>query len=78
MQPYTKVLTKSKHGLVTGTLRGMADYYNLNLAGLQFVFLIAAFFGVGIILYVVLCISIPSYKDRAALLKERQNQSLTR
>lgn len=74
MQPYTKVLTKSKHGVITGTLRGMADYYNLNLNGLQFVFLISAFFGVGFILYFVLCISIPSYAKREALLKEHKSE----
>jgi len=66
----SKVLTKSKHGLVSGTLRGLADYYNLNLNGLQFVFLIAGFFGVGVILYFVLWISIPNYSQREVLLND--------
>ncbi|WP_350226569.1 PspC domain-containing protein [Thalassotalea piscium] len=69
-----KVLTRSKHGLVSGTLRGLAQYYNLNLNGLQFVFLIMAFFGVGIILYFVLWISIPSYSKRDFLLTELANK----
>ena len=74
MQSNSKVLTKSKHGLVSGTLRGLADYYSLNLNGLQFVFLIAAFFGVGLILYFVLWISIPNYSQRDILLNELQSK----
>ncbi|WP_372870864.1 PspC domain-containing protein [Shewanella sp.] len=74
MQSNIKVLTKSKHGLVSGTLRGLADYYGLNLNGLQFVFLIAAFFGVGLVLYFVLWISIPSYSQRAILLNDLQSK----
>lgn len=74
MQSNIKVLTKSKHGLISGTLRGLADYYSLNLNGLQFVFLIAAFFGVGLVLYFVLWISIPSYSHRDVLLKELQSK----
>ncbi len=74
MQSDIKVLTKSKHGLVSGTLRGLADYYSLNLNGLQFVFLIAAFFGVGLVLYFVLWISIPSYSQREALLNDLQSR----
>lgn len=72
MKSNTKVLTKSKHGLVSGTLRGLADYYSLNLNGLQFVFLIAAFFGVGFVLYFVLWISIPSFSQRETLLNDLQ------
>ena len=74
MQSDNKVLTKSKHGLVSGTLRGLADYYSLNLNGLQFVFLIAAFFGFGLVLYFVLWISIPNYYQRKALLNNLQSK----
>ena len=74
MQSNIKVLTKSKHGLVSGTLRGLADYYSLNLNGLQFFFLIAAFFGVGLVLYFVLWISIPNYSQREALLHGLQSK----
>lgn len=76
MSSEIKVLTKAKHGLVSGTLRGLADYYHLNLNGLQFVFLVAALFGFGIVLYFVLWISIPSYSQREVLLAEiEENQS---
>lgn len=75
MESNIKVLTRSKHGLVSGTLRGLADYYSFNLNGLQFVFLIAAFFGIGFVLYFVLWVSIPSYSKRAGLLNElKSNQ----
>jgi phage shock protein PspC (stress-responsive transcriptional regulator) len=74
MQSDNKVLTKSKHGLFSGTLRGLADYYSLNLNGLQFVFLIAAFFGIGLVLYFVLWISIPNYSQRKALLNNLQSK----
>jgi len=74
VQTDIKVLTKSKHGLVSGTLRGLADYYHLNLNGLQFVFLIAALFGVGIVLYFVLWISLPSYSQRSVLLSDLQSK----
>jgi phage shock protein PspC (stress-responsive transcriptional regulator) len=65
-----KVLTKSKHGLVSGTLRGFADYYGLNLNRLQFVFLLAALFGVGFVLYFALWISIPNYSQKETLLND--------
>ena len=74
MQSDSKVLTKSKHGLVSGTLRGLADYYSLNLNGLQLVFIIAVFFGIGLVLYFVLWISIPSYSQKEALLNELQSK----
>lgn len=70
MTTETKVLTRSKHGLLSGTLRGFADYYNLNLGGLQLVFIILAFTGFGLILYLVLWMSIPSYSKREELLNE--------
>lgn len=70
MQSNIKVLTKSKQGLVSGTLSGLADYYSLNQHGLQFVFFIAAFFGIGLVLYFVLWISIPNYSQRAALIDD--------
>lgn len=68
MSSELKVLTKSKHGLISGTLRGLADYYSLNLNGLQLLFLIAGFCGVGIIIYFILWLSIPNYSQRAILL----------
>lgn len=66
------VLTRSKHGLVSGTLRGMASYYHLNLNGLQLVFLIAALFGFGFVIYLVLWLSIPAYSKRGELLQAAQ------
>lgn len=69
MQSEKRVLTRTKHGLITGTLRGLAEYYGLNLNGLQFVFLIAAFCGVGLVLYFVLWVSIPSYSQREKLIE---------
>lgn len=70
MKSKTRVLTRSKHGLVTGTLRGFADYYGLSLTKLQLVFLIAACFGVGLVAYFALWLSIPGYSQRARLLQE--------
>ena len=67
-----RVLTRSKHGLVSGTLRGMANYYHLNLNGLQLVFLIAALFGFGLVIYLVLWMSIPAYSKRQTLLQAAQ------
>jgi phage shock protein PspC (stress-responsive transcriptional regulator) len=74
MQPNRKVLTKSKHGLVSGTLRGFANYYDLNLNGLQFVFVIAAFFGIGFVAYFMLWLSIPNYKHREVLLTDLESK----
>lgn len=67
-----RVLTRSKHGLVSGTLRGMANYYHLNLNGLQLVFLIAAFLGFGFVIYLVLWMSIHAYSKREELLQAAQ------
>ncbi|WP_157813541.1 PspC domain-containing protein [Pseudoalteromonas spongiae] len=74
MESNRKVLTRAKHGSVTGTLRGLADYYCLNLNGLQFVFLIAALFGVGFLIYFALWLSIPSYSQRAVFLQELESK----
>ena len=54
----------------------MASYYHLNLNGLQLVFLIAAFFGIGFVFYAVLWLSIPSYTRREALLQKARAQQL--
>lgn len=70
-----RVLTRSKHGLVSGTLRGMANYYHLNFNGLQLVFLIAAFLGFGFVIYLVLWMSIPAYSKREELLQAAQARS---
>lgn len=76
MEPEIKVLTRSKNGTLTGTLSGFAAYYNLNLGGLQFVFVIAALMsGFGIVLYLVLWMSIPPYANRAMLLQRKKQQA---
>jgi len=67
-----KVLTKSQHGLISGTLRGLADYYGLKLNRLQLVFIISAFFGVGFVFYFILWVSLPSYTQRETLIKAKQ------
>jgi len=72
MESNIRVLTRSKHGLVTGTLRGFAKYYHLNLNRLQFVFLVLALFGVGFFLYFVLWMSVPSYSKRKILIKAQE------
>ena len=75
MNSKKKVLTRSKHGLITGTLRGFADYYDLNLTKLQFVFVIFALFGIGFVIYFVLWISIPSYSQRELLLADLEKRN---
>ena len=75
MNSNKKVLTRSKHGLITGTLRGFADYYDLNLTKLQFVFVIFALFGIGFVIYFVLWISIPSYSQRELLLADLEKRN---
>lgn len=75
MNSKKKVLTRSKHGLITGTLRGFADYYDLNLTKLQFVFVISALFGIGFVIYFVLWISIPSYSQRELLLADLEKRN---
>ena len=69
MDSNNKVLTRAEHGFISGTLRGLADYYGLNLNGLQFVFLIAGFFGIGLLIYALLWVSLPSYSQREILLR---------
>lgn len=67
-----RVLTRAKHGVVSGTLAGFAEYYNLNLAGLRFVFLVTLLFGgLGLIFYIVLRLSIPAYSERERLIAEK-------
>jgi phage shock protein PspC (stress-responsive transcriptional regulator) len=74
-----KVLTRSQHGMITGTLRGFADYYDIELNRLQLLFILATFFGgIGLVAYIALFFSIPSYSQREALLaakRERQHES---
>jgi len=70
MDKEQSVLTRSKHGLLTGTLRGLANYYGLSLNKLQLVFVILGFMGIGFVFYFVLWVSVPSYSQRAYLLQE--------
>lgn len=77
METEAKVLTRSKHGLLTGSLRGLADYYGLNLNKLQLVFVVLGVFGIGFVFYFVLWVSLPSYSQRAYLLQEmRERQQM--
>lgn len=65
------VLTRSKNGVISGTLTGFANYYGLKRGRLQLVFLILGLFGVGFIFYFMLWISIPPYSQRKILLAEK-------
>ncbi|NQZ22968.1 MAG: PspC domain-containing protein [Colwellia sp.] len=67
-----KVLSKNKHGVVSGTLSGLAEHFGISRGRLRFVFIILGFMGIGFIFYFVLWISIPNYSQRAELL-EKQN-----
>ncbi|WP_085297509.1 PspC domain-containing protein [Cognaticolwellia mytili] len=71
MQQSNKVLTKNKHGIVSGTLSGLAEHFGISKGRLRFVFFILGFMGIGFIFYFVLWISIPNYSQRAEL-QERQ------
>ncbi len=68
MDSSLKVLTRAKHGLISGSLSGLADYYGLSRGKLQFLFLLFFFFGFGVVLYIILWVSIPSYEQRETLL----------
>jgi phage shock protein PspC (stress-responsive transcriptional regulator) len=72
MKQNGKVLSKCKHGVVSGTLSGLAEHFGISKARLRFVFLILGFMGIGFIFYFVLWLSIPNYSQRAELL-EKQN-----
>jgi phage shock protein PspC (stress-responsive transcriptional regulator) len=73
MDTDNKVLTRAKNGVFTGTLAGFADYYNLNLSGLRFVFIVLFLCGfMGLVLYIVLRLSLPAFEERAHLLAELQ------
>ncbi len=63
-----KVLTRTKHGIISGTLAGFAEYYGLRKSRLRLVFFILAFTGVGVLFYFLLWISIPSYSQRETFL----------
>ena len=69
-----KVLTRSKHGLVSGTLSGLADHFGIRKGRLQLVFLFLAFVGIGFVFYFVLWASIPSYAQRDLLLEKLENE----
>ena len=73
MKQNGKVLTKSKHGIVSGTLSGLAKHFGIRRGRLQFVFLILGFMGIGFVFYFVLWISIPNYSQRAELLQNLNN-----
>ena len=69
-----QVLTRTKHGIVSGTLGGIAEYFGIRKGRLRFVFLILGFFGIGFIFYFILWLSIPSYAQRISLLAELENK----
>ncbi|WP_448569707.1 PspC domain-containing protein [Thalassotalea ganghwensis] len=70
MNTHRRVLTRSKDGIVTGTLSGIAEHFGIRKNRLQFVFLILAFMGIGFFIYFILWICIPSYEQRAAFLAD--------
>jgi len=74
MNHKSKVLSKSKHGVVSGTLSGLAEHFGISRARLRFVFAVLGCMGIGFIFYFVLWISIPNYSQRAELL-ENQNSN---
>lgn len=47
MVQHDKVLTRSKNGVISGTLGGIAEYFGLRRGRLQFVFIVLAFMGEG-------------------------------
>jgi phage shock protein PspC (stress-responsive transcriptional regulator) len=71
MKQNGKALSKNKHGVVSGTLSGLAEHFGISKARLRFVFLILGLMGIGIIFYFVLWISIPNYSQRAELLEKQ-------
>lgn len=71
-----KVLTRAKHGVISGTLTGFAKHFGISRGRLQFVFCILGLFGIGIIFYLILWASIPSYAQRDYLLAEQERKSL--
>jgi len=73
MKTHVSVLTKSKEGVVSGTLTGIAAHFGLRTGRLQLVFLILAFMGIGFIFYFVLWLSIPNYSQRAELLARKNH-----
>lgn len=69
-----KILTRLNNGYVSGTLKGLADYYGLRLGRLRLFFVLMMFCGVGIFIYFVLWLCIPSYSQRSYLLEKRRQQ----
>jgi len=74
MQSENKLLTRAKGSFISGTLKGLSEYYGFSINRLQFAFLFLFFCGVGLPIYIALWISIPSYSQREKLLKELQIQ----
>jgi len=75
VQSENRVLTRGKGSFISGTLKGLAEYYGFSLNRLQFAFLFLFFCGVGLPIYIALWISIPSYSQREKLLNNLQRQS---
>ncbi len=73
MKQNGEVLSKNKHGVVSGTLSGLADHFCISKGRLRFAFLILGFMGIGCIFYFVLWLSIPNYSQRAELLEKQNN-----
>ena len=66
MSKSSKVLTRTKHGIISGTLGGLAEHFGFRKTRLRLLFVILALFGIGFIMYFVLWVSIPSYSQRSA------------
>lgn len=69
-----RVLTRSNNGFISGTLKGLANYYGLRLGRLRLFFVILLFFGIGLFLYLALWACIPSYAQRDYLLEKLRTQ----
>lgn len=73
MNKQKKVLTRTKHGVLSGTLAGFAEHFEISKSKLRFVFLVLGLFGIGLVFYFVLWLCIPSYNQRALLLAEQDD-----
>lgn len=78
MESNERVLTRARDGMITGTLKGLADYYGLKLDALRLFFTITAFFGIGVVAYFVLWVCLPSYSQRNILISSKRSSKAQR
>jgi phage shock protein PspC (stress-responsive transcriptional regulator) len=70
---YHRMYRDTDHRVIGGVCSGMASYWDMEIWVVRFIFLVLAFMGVGILIYLILYIVLPEAKTTAEKIEMKGN-----